>query len=75
MSDKKRGLEGGSDSSMLAAKGDLIDSMSSAEGLPVTCAPHVSPVNVVAVVACPKRPPRRSLGCLQGAHKTSKAAD
>jgi len=41
MSDKKRGFEGGSDSSMLAAKGDLMDSMSSADGLPVTC--HSNP--------------------------------
>mmetsp|Transcript_9671 Transcript_9671/g.15147 ORF Transcript_9671/g.15147 Transcript_9671/m.15147 type:complete len:211 (+) Transcript_9671:262-894(+) len=36
ISERKRGLEGGNDSNILAAKGDLIDSMSSADGLPVT---------------------------------------
>jgi hypothetical protein len=35
------GLDAGRDSSMLAAKGDRIDSTSSASGLPVTC-PHPS---------------------------------
>lgn len=36
MSERNRGFEGGSDSNMLAANGERMDSMSSAEGLPVT---------------------------------------
>eukprot|EP00960_Hanusia_phi_P034811 751305-Hanusia_phi.AAC.2 len=37
ISERNLGLEGGRDSNMLAANGERIDSMSSAEGLPVTC--------------------------------------